>query len=387
VGSRRMPDPEGRPAWAEVDLGAVAHNVRSLVERCRPAAVCAVVKADGYGHGSVPIARAAVAAGAEWLAVALVDEGVRLREAGIDVPILVLSEPRPAEMAAVVAHRLVATVYTPGGVSALAAAARAEAAPEPMPVPVHLKVNTGMNRVGAQPDDVVALALAVDGDPALTLQGVWTHCAVADEPLDPFTAEQLARFDAAVGALAEAGVHPPMRHAANSAAALTLPDARFDLVRAGIALYGISPSPALDGVAEAAGLRPALSLKARVTHLKRVAAGERVSYGLRYRLEHESTVATVPLGYADGVPRRLAGAGGEVLIGGHRHPMAGVVTMDQFMVDCGDDEVAEGDEVVLIGRQGAEAITANDWGARLDTIGYEIVCGIGPRVPRVYRGA
>jgi alanine racemase len=174
-----------------------------------------------------------------------------------------------------------------------------------------------------------------------------------------------------------------MLHAANSAAAMRLPEARFDLVRVGIALYGIPPAPALDGLFD---LHPALSLGAEVTHVKRVKAGERVSYGLRYTFSTDANVATVPLGYADGVPRRLPAVGGEVLIGGRRHRMAGVVTMDQFMVDCGDHPVAVGDEVVLIGRQGDERITAEDWARPLDTIGYEIVCGIGPRVPRTYSG-
>ncbi|MBL8776573.1 MAG: alanine racemase [Acidimicrobiales bacterium] len=383
---RPTPDPTGagvpvtgRPAWAEVDLAAVAHNVAVLIERVAPAQVCAVVKANGYGHGAVPVARAAVGAGASWLAVALVDEGVELRDAGLDAPVLVLSEPRPEEMPRVVAERLTPAVYTLEGVTALAEAARVAG----VVVPVHLKVNTGMNRVGAQPGEVLTLARAIDTDPALRLDALWTHCAVADEPDHPFTAEQLARFRAAAAELEGEGLHPPLLHAANSAAALVHPEARFDLVRAGIAVYGIDPAPALTGVA---ALQPALSLHAHVTHVKRVGAGERVSYGLRHEFGRDATVATVPLGYADGVPRRLSGVGGEVLVGGRRRPIVGVVTMDQLMVDCGDDPVAVGDEVVLIGRQGAEAVTANEWGDRLGTIGYEVVCGIGPRVPRVYRG-
>ena len=376
---RPTPDPSsvGRPAWAEVDLGAVAHNVAVLATAVAPAQLCAVVKANGYGHGAVPVARAAVAAGATWLAVALVDEGVELRAAGLTAPILVLSEPRAEEMARVVAEGLTATVYTIDGVAALAEAARRWGTT----AGVHLKVNTGMNRVGAQPAEVLALATAVASDPVLRLDALWTHCAVADEPDHPFTDEQLARFRAAVAELEGAGLRPPLLHAANSAAALTRPDARFDLVRAGIAVYGIDPAPALAGAAD---LRPALSLHARVTHVKRVRAGERVSYGLRHRFGRDATVATVPLGYADGVPRRLGAVGGEVLVGGRRRPIVGVVTMDQFMVDCGDDAVALGDEVVLIGRQGDEAVTANEWGDRLDTIGYEVVCGIGARVPRVH---
>ncbi len=384
---RPTPDPTGagvpvagRPAWAEVDLGAVAHNVAVLIERVAPAQVCAVVKANGYGHGAVSVARAAVGAGASWLAVALVDEGVELREAGLDAPVLVLSEPRPEEMARVVAEGLTAAVYTLEGITALAEAARVAG----VVARVHLKVNTGMNRVGAQPGEVLTLARALDADPALRLEALWTHCAVADEPDHPFTAEQLDRFRAAVVELEAAGLRPPLLHVANSAAALVHPEARFDLVRAGIAVYGIDPAPALAGVA---ALQPALSVRAHVTHVKQVGAGERVSYGLRHEFDADTTVATVPLGYADGVPRRLSGVGGEVLVGGRRRPIVGVITMDQLMVDCGDVPVAVGDEVVLIGRQGDEAVTANEWGDRLGTIGYEVVCGIGARVPRVYLGA
>lgn len=369
--------PPGRPAWAEVDLGAVAHNVAVLADRVAPARLCAVVKANGYGHGAVPVAEAAVAAGATGLAVALVDEGVELRAAGLTAPILVLSEPRPEEMARVVAEDLTAAVYTMAGVTALAEAARRWGTT----ASVHLKVNTGMNRVGAQPADLLALARAIDADPALELDALWTHCAVADEPGHPFTDEQRARFLAAADELAGAGLRPSLLHAANSAGGILREDLRFDLVRAGIAIYGIDPAPELAGMVD---LRPALSLHAHVTHVKRVGAGERVSYGLRHEFGHDANVATVPLGYADGVPRRLSGVGGEVLVGGRRRPIVGVVTMDQLMVDCGDDPVAVGDEVVLLGRQGDEAVTANEWGERLGTIGYEVVCGIGARVPRVY---
>jgi alanine racemase len=336
------------------------------------------VKADGYGHGAVPVARAALEGGARWLAVALVDEGVELRDAGVDAPILVLSEPRAHEMAAARAADLRVTLYSAEGITAAADAAVAGDE-----WPVHLKVNTGMNRVGAEPEDVVSRAREIAASPGLVLEAFWTHLAVADEPDNEFTGDQLQRFADAVDGLDRAGLRPGILHAANSAAAMRIPEARFDLVRVGIALYGIPPAPALVGLFD---LRPALSLCAEVTHVKRVSAGERVSYGLRYTLTRDATVATVPLGYADGVPRRLPAVGGEVLIGGRRHPMAGVVTMDQLMVDCGDHPVAVGDEVVLIGEQGDERITAEDWARPLDTIGYEIVCGIGPRVPRRYSG-
>ncbi|MGH9185812.1 MAG: alanine racemase [Acidimicrobiales bacterium] len=369
-----------RPAWAEVDLGAIAHNVRVLIQVARPAALCAVVKADGYGHGAVPVARAALDAGAAWLGVALAEEGVTLRDAGLDAPVLVLSEPQPAEMDLVAGFGLRPTVYSARGVDA---AAKAAVRTGHAPLPVHLKVDTGMHRVGADPADALRLARMIAGHPELSLEGLWTHCALTDEPDNPFTAEQLKRFRLVVDELAAAGLRPPLLHAANSAGAIAHPATRLDMVRCGIAVYGIPPSPGLDGAVD---LRPAMSVKAQVSLVKRVAAGEGISYEHRYFFERDSVVATVPIGYADGVRRRLYAVGGEVLIGGRRRPIRGVVTMDQLMVDCGDDEsVQVGDEVVLIGDQSGERITADDWAARLDSIGYEIVCGIGPRVPRRYR--
>ena len=367
-----------RAAVAEVDLGAIAHNVAVLVDAVAPAALCAVVKADGYGHGAIAVAETALAAGATWLAVALVEEGAVLRKAGIEAPILLLSEPRPDDVDVAVHHGLTLTVYRRATIEAAADAAAATG----RTVDVHLKVNTGMNRVGAAPSEIVGLARAVDAQPGLALAGVWTHCAVADEPGNPFTDVQLDRFDAVCADLDAAGLLPPLRHPGNSAVAIDHRRGHLDLVRCGIAVYGLPPSPALAGRID---LRPAMTLRAEVAMVKRVRAGERISYGQRHHVVADTTVATVPIGYADGVPRRLASVGGSVLIGGRRRPIVGVVTMDQLMVDCGDDEVAEGDEVVLIGRQGSEVVLADDWAVPLGTIGYEIVCGIGPRVPRLYR--
>lgn len=369
-----------RPAWAEVDLAAVAHNVTALSEHVAPARLCAVVKADGYGHGAIDVSRVALAAGAGWLAVALVEEGGALREAGIEAPILLLSEPRPEDMAPVVALGLRPTVYTPEAVDALTAAVTSEGVG---PFPVHLKVDTGMHRVGAAPEDALAVAQRIVAGGELALEGVFTHFAVADEPENPLTTVQLERFEAVLGALDAAGVRAPLRHAANSAAALQRPETRFDLVRCGITVYGISPAP---GVTGGLGLRPALSLRSRVSLVKRLDRGEALSYGQRYRLERRANIATVPIGYADGVRRRLSELGGEVLIGGRRRPIAGTVTMDQITVDCGDDPVQRGDEVVLLGRQGGEEITAQEWATKLGTIAYEVVCGIGARVPRIVTG-
>ena len=360
-------------SWVEVDLDAVRHNVGVLGDAVAPAGVLAVVKAGGYGHGAVPVARAALDAGAVGLAVAIAEEGVELRAAGIDARILVLAEPPPDDLATCAAFGLEPTLYTFDGVTA--------AAKQPGSLRVHVKVDTGMHRVGAPPEVAVAIAEAVAAEPSLELASIWTHCAVADEPDDPFTAEQLARYDDVLAQAAERGLRPPWRHAANSAGALYHPSARYDVVRAGISVYGIAPNPRLRTVE----LRPALTWKARVSYVKPVAAGERISYGLRHRFAADTVVATVPVGYADGVARRWGEVGGEVLVGGRRRPVVGVVTMDQLMVDCGaGSPVAAGDEVVLIGSQGEASLSADDWAERLGTIGYEIVCGIGPRVTRRY---
>ncbi|MFN0092649.1 MAG: alanine racemase [Acidimicrobiales bacterium] len=366
-------------ARATIDLGAIAHNTALLAALVAPAELCAVVKADGYGHGAVPVAQTALAAGARRLAVAQPAEAARLRQAGLDAPILLLSEPLPEELDEAVALDLDLTVYTAEVIGALAGAARRAG----RPVRAHLKVDTGMHRVGAAPADAVALAAALERAAQVELAGVCTHCAVADEPSHPFTGVQLARFAEVIAALRAAGLDPPLLHAANSALALTRPEARFDLVRCGIALYGIDPSPELAGVAP---LRRALTLSSVVTMVKRVPAGEAVSYGLRRRLETAEVIATAPIGYADGVPRRLFAARADALIGGRRRRFAGVVTMDQLMLACGDDAPALGDEVVLLGPQGEEEITAAEWAQRLGTIPYEIVCGIGPRVERAYVG-
>ena len=379
-----------RRAWAEVDLAAVRHNASLLAELASPAGLCAVVKASGYGHGSVAVAKAALEGGATWLAVALVEEGAVLRGHGIEAPILLLSEPPAAAMGDVVTLGLTPTIYTQSGVEAAAkAVARAGSAGGAgvgtALIDVHVKVDTGMHRVGAGPEETPAIVRAVVDRPELNFGGLWTHFAVADDPGNPFTDEQCRRFDAVVARLVEQGLQPPLVHACNSAGAVAHPGAHHDLVRCGIALYGVAPSPALAAVQSVEGLRPVLSLRARVSYVRLVGAGEGVSYGLRRPLERPAHIATVPVGYADGVPWRLGVSGGEVLIAGRRRPLAGSVTMDQIMVDCGDDGgVRPGDEVVLIGRQGEEQITAWEWATHVGTIAYEVRCGIGPRGPKIY---
>ncbi|HEY7917034.1 MAG TPA: alanine racemase [Acidimicrobiales bacterium] len=378
-----------RPAWADIDLAAVRHNAGVLCRLAGPAALCAVVKADGYGHGDLPVARAALAGGATWLAVALVEEGVTLRDGGIDAPILLLSEPPAEAMAEAVARGLVPTVYSRGGLEALGRVVGDGGLP---PLAVHLKVDTGMHRVGADAGDAGALADTIAADPRLRLGAVWTHLAVADGPGPDdraFTRTQLQRFDAILAGLAAAGHRPGLTHVANSAGTIAVPESRRDLVRCGIALYGVAPTEALaEQLASAPGgrLRPVLSLRTRVTFVRDLDSGERPSYGRRRPLARRSTVATAPIGYADGVPRRLFDQGGEVLIRGTRRPLAGVVTMDQIVIDCGPvgaEPVAVGDEVVLLGRQGSEEVTASEWADLLGTISYEVLCDIGPRVPRL----
>ena len=381
--------PGWRQAWAEVDLSAIRANAAFLAQLVAPAGLCAVVKADGYGHGALEVARAATSGGATWLAVALVEEGVSLRQAGISQPILVLSEPSAAAMGEVVHFDLTPTIYSRTGLEALEAAGSVGAdaigadAIGAGGIAVQIKVDTGMHRVGLRPSDLLAMAQAVAASDYLVLEGVWTHLAVADEPGREFTATQLDRLEMARAELEAVGLRVPMYHAANSAGALAHPKARLDMVRCGIALYGYAPSDELAPQWSSA-LRPALSLRARASMVKTVTAGEGISYGLTYQPEIDTDIATVPLGYADGVPRRLGQTGGEVLIGGRRCPMAGTVTMDQVMVDCGPRSgVGVGDEVVFIGHQGSEHIGADDWARRLGTIAYEILCGIGARVPRV----
>ncbi|HEX6235908.1 MAG TPA: alanine racemase [Acidimicrobiales bacterium] len=367
-------------AWAEVDLGAVRRNVATLRRVAHPAEVCAVVKADGYGHGAVAVGRAALEAGAAWLAVAQVNELVALRSAGIDAPLLLLSEPRPDEVDTAVASGARLTVYSQATVSAIAAAARRRGG---SPVAVHLKVDTGMRRVGVEPADAVATAKAVAALDPLVLEGICTHLPVADEPGNPFTDAQIDRFTAVLDELRAAGLGPQIVHAANSAGAIAHPRARFDMVRTGIAVYGIPPAPALAGRVD---LFPALTLASEVSFVKRVRAGEGVSYGLRQRVERDTVVGTVPIGYADGVVRALPLAGQDVLVRGRRCPMVGVVTMDQLVIDLGPgSDVAPGEQVVLLGAQGGERITPDDWAERLGTISYEVVCAIGGRVERRYR--
>ncbi len=365
-----------RPTVAVIDLSAIRRNIRTL--KPPRAELMAVVKANAYGHGSVQVARAALSAGARWLGVALVEEGIELRDAGILARILALTEfPLGSEKEALAAG-ITPSVYTEEGLYRLADAAGSLG----RPLGVHVKVDTGMHRVGV--DVARAIPFVSDLlDSGLGLEGLWTHFAKSEEVSDPFTAWQLERFISLAEALRERGMGARYLHAANSAAVMSRSLAHLDLVRVGIAMYGLAPGPEL--VAAASALRPVMTWKSVVSMTKRVRAGDAISYGLTYTLEHASTIATVPVGYADGYSRLLSGKA-HVLIRGRRHPVAGTITMDQLMVDCGEEAVEAGDEVVLIGRQGHGQITADDLAAWMGTINYEVVCGVSARVPREYAG-
>lgn len=376
-----------RPSLIRVRPAAIEANAARLASLAPGAAFCAVVKAGGYGHGAVTAATAARAGGASWLAVATAAEAAELT-AAIDgnPPVLVLSELDPddaAQAAAELPDRVRFTVATPAGVEALTA--RSTPAVR-QPRRVHLKIDTGMHRMGADPGDLAPVADALGraaAAGAVRLEGVWTHLAVADDPGDEFTAVQLTRFETALAELDRLGAlsaaAPVFTHAANSAGLLAHPRSHREMVRAGIALYGVAPAPALAGRVR---LEPALELVSRVTAVRSVAAGESVSYGRSWYAAEPVRVATVPIGYADGVRRHSGAAGVEVLIRGRRRPILGTVTMDQLMV-AADDEVAVGDEVVLIGAQGSEQVTVDEVAERLGTIAYEVLVGLGPRLPRV----
>ncbi len=375
-------------SWLEIDEAVITRNTETMLAAAGGARLCAVVKANGYGHGAVPAARAALAGGATALAVAQTGEGIQLRHERIDAPIWILSQPEIREMTAVVAFGLEPSLQDRAGIEAMEEATLSEgrmakqASLDPKPLAtVHVCVDTGMHRSGAQPEEVVGLVAQITASDALTLGSVWTHCASADEPNNPLTNQQMDRFDQVLVALDQANLTPPMIHAANSGATLAFPRTHRDIVRCGISLYGLSPSPELAGRVE---LEPAMRWLTRVALVKRLEAGDRVGYGQRGLIESATNVATLPVGYADGYRRATWQVPGSVLIGGKHRSIVGVVTMDQIVVDIGDDDIGVGDEAVLLGRQGEASISADDLAQGLDTINYEIVCSPSARVSRIY---
>jgi alanine racemase len=364
--------------WAEVDLDAIAHNVAAIKRHVGDSVVVmAVVKANAYGHGAEPVARTALDSGASWLAVNRLGEGVELRQAGIDAPILVMGYTPATGAAKAVAHNLRLTVAS----TAVAEALSTAAALAGRCVPFHIKIDTGMGRAGLLPDEVLSFVRQSRRLPGLLLEGAFTHFAVADAADKDYTHRQFAMFLKIIATLEQEGIQIPLRHVANSAATLDLPEMHLDAVRPGIAIYGLRPS---SGVGPALPLRPALALKSRVGRVRTLSPGSSISYGRTFVTQRPTPVALVPVGYGDGY-LRLNSNRGTVLIHGQRAPIRGRICMDQFVVEItGIEDVQADDEVVLIGRQGDDVLSAEEvalWG---ETINYEVVTQLMPRVPRVY---
>jgi alanine racemase len=367
-----------------VSRAALVSNARAIKSVIGGTSLCAVVKADGYGHGATFAATAALEGGADSLGVAAIDEGVELRVDGVDAPILVLAEVEPSSISLALEHSLTLTVGSMSGATAVLERAREHGSRHR----VHVKVDTGMHRMGVAPSELDTVIDALGASPEIDVEGLYTHLPVADgasEDDRDFTTAQIRSFGELVDSLRARGVAPRVVHCANSAGTLGYPESHFSMVRVGLSLYGYLPDPWCATSLSVRGLElePAMTIRTRVVALRRLLAGDRPSYGRARALEHDATVVTVPFGYADGYPRHLFERGAQVLIGGQRRNLAGTVTMDQLLIDVGDDDVALGDEVVLLGRQGAEVITADEWAQRDGTISWEILTRIGPRVPRI----
>ncbi|HEV7173129.1 alanine racemase [Pedococcus sp.] len=385
VSSPVAPAPPGLPSCAQVDLDAIAGNVAALKARAGDAEVMAVVKADAYGHGLVPSARAALRGGATWLGVAQLPEALALREAGVQAPLLSWLHVPGQDFAPAVEAGIDLGLSTRWALDQTLAAANATG----RTARVHLKVDTGLGRNGAWDADLEALLAGLataQSERAVEVVGLFSHFAYADAPQHPTVKAQQQRFEGIVEQAERAGIRPQVRHLANSAATLTNPSAHYDLVRPGVAVYGLSPVPDL-GAPEDFGLREAMRLLARLSSVKRAPAGQGVSYGHVYTTSEATMLGLVPMGYSDGIPRHATNVG-PVQVDGRTYAVAGRVCMDQIVLDLGPDTVAQaGDEAVLFGVGAAGEPTAQDWAAAIDTINYEIVTRVGARVPRVYVGA
>lgn len=368
-----------RPAWAEIDLGAIKENIgniRRLIGE-KPE-IMAVVKAEAYGHGALEVVKTALAAGVTWFGVSLPEEGIALRRAGVGTPILIFGPLMEEQAEPVCEYDLTSTITLLSSARALSA----EATRRKKRVKVHIKVDTGMGRVGLQPAETAGFIREVSTFPGLAVEGIYSHFATADEEDLTFARGQLARFKRVLDDLSARGIRIPVKHMANSGGIINLPESYFDLVRAGIILYGLYPSPEVDR--RRIPLKPAFALKTKVTQVKRVPPGTGISYGQIYHTDRETNIVTLPIGYADGWSRLLTGKA-RVLIKGQSFPIVGRICMDQCMVEVGDTPVEVGEEAVLIGRQGGEEITVDEVAACLGTINYEVVCMINDRVPRVYK--
>ncbi len=368
-----------RPAWAEINLDHIAHNVSQFRQQIGPMTqIMAVVKADGYGHGAVKVAEKALQSGASSLAVAFVEEAIDLRMAGIDAPILLLGYTDPAHFPNLVHYKLTPTVF--GLDTALKLSALA--VENNIIIPLHLKVDTGMGRIGLLPDEASEVAARTTRLPGLKIEGVFTHLAAAEDSDETYTNEQLLLFERIIETCRERGVAFPLVHAANSAAAINHFSAHYNLVRLGLAMYGCYPSSELRN--KGINLLTALTFKSRIVLVKKVPAGTAISYGCTFRTDKDSLIATIPVGYADGYSRLLSNKG-SVLIRGCRAPVVGTVCMDHLMVDVSHiPAVRLNDEVVLYGRQGEKEFTIEEAAEKVGTINYELLCAIGKRVPRYY---
>ena len=379
--------------WAEIDLQAIAHNMRELRRVTRPQArLMVAVKGNGYGHGAVPVARAAIACGADALGVARFEEGVELRQAGIDAPVLVFGHTPTSLAASLLDYDLIQTIYSLNTARKLSEAVKALGGR----LKVHLKVDTGMGRLGLLPDNgsyassgmpesgrALKEVIQIQQLPGLKLEGIFTHFATSDSADKTFAHIQMSRFTRFLAELENAGIDGLVRHAANSAAVIELPESHLDMVRPGISFYGLYPSDEVDK--DKINLIPAMSLKTRIIHLKQVAAGFKVSYGSTYTTPSPTTIATVPVGYADGYSRLLSNRG-QMLVNGQRAPIAGRICMDLTMLDVGHiKDVHLDDEVVVFGRQGETSLSADELAAHIDTINYEIVAALTARIPRIYK--
>lgn len=370
-------------AWVEIDLSALSHNVRTFKQRLAPeTSLLAVVKADAYGHGAVMVARTALAAGATWLGVATVPEGVELRQAGITSPILVMGAVNdPAEMGAIAVHQLQPTLTSPKQALILSETlSQLRGLPQGSALPVHIKLDTGMSRLGMPWQQAVEFVRFVSQLRSLHIASIYSHLATADEPdLAPMVLQH-QRFEQALTALRQADLLPPVQHLANTAATLLDPRLHYHRVRVGLGLYGLSPAPHLQDLVP---LKPVLQVKARITHIKALETGAGVSYGHRFVAPHPMQIAVVGIGYADGVPRRLSNQL-EVLIAGQRVRQLGAITMDQLMIDITALPQAQvGDTVTLLGQSHGQTITADDWAEASNTISWEILCGFKHRLPRL----
>ena len=367
-----------RATFAEIDLSAISHNIgeiRGIIPK--KTKIMTVVKANAYGHGAVEVSKAAMSSGIDYLSVATVSEALELREAGISAPILVLSEAPIDAAKEIISASLTQTVYS----IELAKALSAEASMQGKIANIHIKIDTGMGRIGVSADGAVPLIIEINKLDNLFIEGIFTHFAKADDISGDYTKKQLDEFVRVIGEVESNGFKIPLKHAANSAATLYFPESHLGMIRIGLAMYGLYPPFAKNRPLD---LRPALAFKTGVVYKKRVREGTALSYGCTYVTDKETTIVTLPVGYADGLPRSLSNRG-KVLIHGKRYPIVGAVCMDLTLADVGDDAIEFGDEVVMIGRQGKEEISVDEVAELEGTISYEVICGIGKRVPRIYK--